>query len=461
MFNISSIFTNKKKKALEEREQRLDSHLEISNKLQEETKDTQKGTLEVARQNLELNKQLTQLVAENKAKENLLLQRETHIKISEANVEERTTEVRKKEIILEARNAEIRKNEQAVSEHEKQVEKREEEAEKIRVESEEAKEKYQILFEELEAEKEDLSYVGNDLANRRIAVEEKEKIVNEIFERSKIIDAEIKAKEEEFEKKREEIESSLKIKIEEYDRRMEDLNNVKEFVDNIKFDDSEDGKAAKIVVKEAIRQAKNSLADLKTKFDDLDEKYCGGTFKGFSTPNSEIDKRFEELKMQYQQIKEHIEANDLPVSAGKWLENIEDYINNADKNIKAWEFSEAYRNIIFGLATCNNYALLLEVLNEWGGGTGGEEETTGNETNNGEGFTDWYEVLDVSPDAATEEIKKKYRELAKKYHPDVAKDEDEKHEFEGKMSLINRAWEILEDVEKRKKFDEERKKHKA
>jgi curved DNA-binding protein CbpA len=448
------------KRVLEERRQFVDGNIEHSNKIQEETKDTQKGTLEIARQNYELNERLTKLVAENKEKENILLTREQNIKSSENDIEERKNIVRREEIFLDTRKSEIRKKEQEVSENEKDVKEREEEAQKLKSESEQAKEKYQLLFDELEEQRENISNLEKEAKRKNDLATEKETSANAIFEKVKTIDDEIKAKEAEFEAKREEIESSLKVKIEEYDRKLEHIKNTQEFIDDIKFDDSEDGKAAKIVVKEAIRQAKKSLADIKTQFDELDEKYCGGTFKGFSTPISEIDKSFEDLKTQYQQIKEHIEANDdLPKSIYKWLDNIEDYINKADTSIKSWEFSEAYRNIVFGLSTCKNYELLLTILNEWGSsGTSNENEDTQSEE-----FTDWYKILEVSPDATKNEIKKQHRKLAKKYHSDMdtAIDGEQKEEFENKMRLINEAWSILKDDEKRKEFDEKRKAHKG
>jgi len=451
--------TNKQEKEFEVRKRFVDSNIELSNKIQNETKDTQKSILEIARQNYELNERLTELVAENKKKENILLVREQNIKLSENDIEERKNCVRKEEVIIEARKSEIRKKEQEVSENEKDVKEREAEAQKVKSESEETKEKYQILFDELEEQKENIDNLEKEAKIRNDLAAEKENSANAIFEKAKTIDEEIKAKEAEFETKREKIESSLKEKIEEYDRKLEDINNTQEFIDNIKFDDSEDGKAAKIVVKEAIRQAKKSLTDIKTQFDELDEKYCGGTFKGFSTPISEIDKSFEDLKTQYQQINEYIEANadKLPKSINKWLEAIEDYIVNANKSSKSWEFSEAYRNIIFGLSTCKNYELLLNILNEWeSSGTNNEDGDTQNKD-----FTDWYEILEVDPNATEKEIKKQYKNLAKKYHPDTAMDDEEKKECEDRMRLINEAWSILKDDKKRKEFDEERKRRKG
>jgi len=60
-----------------------------------------------------------------------------------------------------------------------------------------------------------------------------------------------------------------------------------------------------------------------------------------------------------------------------------------------------------------------------------------------------YEVLGVNENASQEEIKKAYRKLARKYHPDICK----KPECEEKFKEINTAYEILGDEEKRKQYD--------
>lgn len=61
-----------------------------------------------------------------------------------------------------------------------------------------------------------------------------------------------------------------------------------------------------------------------------------------------------------------------------------------------------------------------------------------------------YKILGVKKDASEKEIKQKYRELAKKYHPDLNPDNKEASE---KFSDIGAAYEILSDQEKRRAFD--------
>ncbi len=61
-----------------------------------------------------------------------------------------------------------------------------------------------------------------------------------------------------------------------------------------------------------------------------------------------------------------------------------------------------------------------------------------------------YEILEVNENATQEEIKKSYRKLAKKYHPDINSGDPE---AENKFKEINGAYEVLGDKEKRKKYD--------
>ncbi len=64
---------------------------------------------------------------------------------------------------------------------------------------------------------------------------------------------------------------------------------------------------------------------------------------------------------------------------------------------------------------------------------------------------DYYEVLGVAKDAGESEIKKAYRGLAKKYHPDMNPGDAE---AEAKFKEVNEAYAVLSDAEKRSKYDQ-------
>lgn len=66
-------------------------------------------------------------------------------------------------------------------------------------------------------------------------------------------------------------------------------------------------------------------------------------------------------------------------------------------------------------------------------------------------FIDYYKILGISKDATQEDIKKAYRKLARKYHPDLNKNNPNAQE---KFQEINEANEVLSNPEKRKRYDE-------
>jgi len=66
-------------------------------------------------------------------------------------------------------------------------------------------------------------------------------------------------------------------------------------------------------------------------------------------------------------------------------------------------------------------------------------------------FIDYYKLLELDKSASKADIKKAYRKLARKYHPDLNPNDKE---AQAKFQQINEAHEVLSDPEKRKKYDE-------
>ena len=65
-------------------------------------------------------------------------------------------------------------------------------------------------------------------------------------------------------------------------------------------------------------------------------------------------------------------------------------------------------------------------------------------------YKDYYEIMGVARDATQDEVKRAYRKLARKYHPDVSKEADAENRFKE----LGEAYEVLKDTEKRAAYDQ-------
>lgn len=65
-------------------------------------------------------------------------------------------------------------------------------------------------------------------------------------------------------------------------------------------------------------------------------------------------------------------------------------------------------------------------------------------------FKDYYKIMGVEPNASADEIKRAYRKLARKYHPDVSKESD----AEARFKEVGEAYAVLQDQQKRAAYDQ-------
>jgi hypothetical protein len=419
-------------------------------------------------------------VNENQRLNEELQQQQSRLSSWEEDLKDRKEAVRKEEITIHLRSESVRKDEERVAikdaglDAERQNIKDERAAMKDRVakaekaekeymaekdsflekqrEADEQKRAYEDKIRNLESREEKCKADEESIASRLAELGKKEASFSST---EKAMRESLEAEKERWEKDRAEIENNLNEKIKEYDRKLADMEAMSETFDNIKYDDSEDGKRAKIVVKEAIRVSIKTTEEMLQQLKEIDEKYASGTFKGFSVPIDEINLCYEELKTQYAAIKEHAESTDLDFSV--WLGKIENCVLEADKYLKSFFFAESYRNIVEGLSYCKGYEDIITILNNYAGAS---ESSDGEPSDTSDGWIDLYKVLfDGDYDEAVDytefdikQLKKQYRKMAKKYHPDKAA-EDNREEYTERFKQLNEAWDILSDADKRANYD--------
>ncbi len=83
------------------------------------------------------------------------------------------------------------------------------------------------------------------------------------------------------------------------------------------------------------------------------------------------------------------------------------------------------------------------------GSKSSEDNETFRKAANESSLPNYYEIFGLEKSATQDEIKQRFRKLAKELHPDKKKDKD----AENKMTKINKAYEILSDTERRTQYD--------
>ncbi|ADK30679.1 hypothetical protein BP951000_0680 [Brachyspira pilosicoli 95/1000] len=437
-------------------------------------------------ENKDLGKQLNKKIEEYndlfiklQEKERELEIKSNNLNAREESLNERANNIRKEEINLNIKKEYIDKEEQRVEKKDRdlddereEIKKREKISREVEEKARENIERYEAKYEEAKRDKEYYEEKIEELdARERICREREEDIESRDIDLKGREDT-FSSKEEElfesfdkeraeWEEKREEIEKILSEKEKELDRKIAAMEESAIAFEDIKFDDTEDGRKAKIVVKEAIRRSLKLLEESMNEFKELEEKYSSGTFKGFATPIEEISDSFEELKNEFININEH--NNESGNIFDLWIQEIEKYIEETDTNIKKHFFSEAYRSCVFGLSYCKSYIKMVEIFNEYTSSGSSDESYSDDEYKDSEGnFMNWYEILweekydknkyEEYTSYSEKEINKQYKKMMKKYHPDTAENKDEAHE---KSTMLNKAKEILLDEYKKQNYDRE------
>lgn len=489
------------KKNKEEKKRKQEEENKIAQTLQE-AREVQKGNLKIAEEGAgkfeeganklleagaSLDKkaaQFSDLHAKNVVKEQSLNERETDARKKESEAEERLKNIRSDEILITARKAEvkgeesiIKKQKTILADKEQELEKRELESEKLAIESRKAKEEYEKNNRNVEAKEAELTGLEESLSLKETEINAREKESSDTFAKAKALDEEMSVRKRELEEDFESRKQALQEKTDEYDRKIADIDAKKSTVDGIKFDNSEDGRQAKIVVFDAIRKGEKLASDLAKEFEQLQEKYGKGTFMGFSTPLSQIDKQLEVFKFQAQTVKDHAKEGKEEELMQPILDQIDDHLLKATKSKDIMEYSEAFLHICKGLATCKNYSVLLEILDRYESSGGeehadSEEDSAEGENEPDENTPNYYEILGIDENADEKTIKRAYRKMAQKFHPDRVKEpspnaseeeikevKEKKAEYEEKFKDIQEAKSVLLDKKEKAKYDKKRSKH--
>jgi hypothetical protein len=387
-----------------------------------------------------------------KEKSNLNQTKERLVK-HEKELNERDQKLRKEEIYLAGKQSEIRKREHELKRNEIDFVKREKEF------KDEANRVYELDMEftgrknDLAKKEMEITYKEKDILKRDKYIKDKNHEINNRLKSIKIKEDEIdkikimfEKQKVEFEKKRENFKKKFEEKIKECETKTREAESIKHTVGLFEKDISEEGKEEKLVVGEALRQVEKSLLDNLEHIQSIQEKYGEGTFKGFSIPLDKIEESIEELTLNIELIDEYYESNsDLPLK--DFIRSIKKLFKQSVNSKDLWEFESSYTFAIKGIAISETLETFINGIKSIYDDAENEEEET--EEPKREYDTNYYEVLNVSKDSTDELIKKAYREMVKKYHPDKNRDNLAKEMFE----KIQEAYEILSDEGKREHYD--------